>query len=98
MCDYHLRNNCFHPEKVQKGIVARPCEVHECEHCTSTSWQKQKIDATFAYYQGIIDLMNSPSELTPHNEGLQAIQEKESKLRTRKTSFLFKNPLQSLFK
>jgi hypothetical protein len=56
MCDFHLKGKCFHPEKVQKGLVAANCEVHQCQHCTNKPWQNKRISDEFNYYQSLIDL------------------------------------------
>ena len=65
MCDYHLKENCFHPEKVHRGLIAIPCEVHECTHCTNESWQKKKIQEQMEYHYGIVKL--SKQELPSFN-------------------------------
>lgn len=54
MCDFHLRDKCFHPEKVGKGLVALPCKAHDCKHCTDEGWRIKKIENELAYYSYII--------------------------------------------
>ena len=56
MCEFHLKDNCFHPEKVQRGLVAIPCQVHDCKHCTNEKWQNQKIKEELDYHNNIIKL------------------------------------------
>lgn len=56
MCDFHLKDNCFHPEKVQRGLVAIPCQVHECKHCTNIKWQQEQIQEKIDYHDSIIKL------------------------------------------
>lgn len=65
MCEYHLKNNCFHPQKVQRGLVAIPCEVHACNHCTNSKWQEEKIQEKMEYHQSIVKL--SRQELPSFN-------------------------------
>lgn len=65
MCDYYLKEKCFHPEKVRKGLIAIPCEVQKCTHCTNKSWQKNKINEQINYYNGIVKL--SRQELPTFN-------------------------------
>jgi outer membrane lipopolysaccharide assembly protein LptE/RlpB len=43
MCDFHLKEKCFHPEKVQKGLIAISCDANNCTHCTDENWRKAKI-------------------------------------------------------
>lgn len=49
MCNYNIEEQCFHPEKVPKGLVALPCDVHNCTQCTNKEWQKtqQKQDTKY---------------------------------------------------
>ena len=56
MCEYHLKENCFHPEKVQRGLIAIPCEVHDCKQCTNKIWQQEKITELKEYHNSIIKL------------------------------------------
>lgn len=59
MCEFHLKGQCFHPQKATKGIVATNCSFHDCSDCTSKQWQKTMVDENYAYYQSIIDLTNN---------------------------------------
>ena len=54
MCDYHLKEKCFHPELVGKGLIAKQCEVHTCKHCTDEVWRIKKINDELTYYNNII--------------------------------------------
>ncbi|MCF7799176.1 hypothetical protein K9M74_04710 [Candidatus Woesearchaeota archaeon] len=95
MCEYHLQETCFHPKRVTKGLVALPCEVHDCEHCTDRPWQTKKIADDFSYYHSILEMINSNEQNLPQTT--TTIQEKNS--RSRKfPAILLKNPLQGLFK
>ncbi len=94
MCDYYLKGICFHPERVEKGLVGKPCEVHTCEQCTNKQWQQQKINEDFAYYTSILEAITSPKENSPQGTTIQ-----ENNSRSRKfPAFLLKNPLQGMFK
>lgn len=95
MCDYHLKGTCFHPKRVEKGFIALPCEVHECEHCTNKTWQDQQINTEYTYYQSIVDMISATE---PNASPVTTIQEKnEAKGKSFSFSFL-RNPLQGLFK
>ena len=95
MCEYYLKENCFHPQRVAKGLIALPCEVHDCDHCTDKRWQQKKIDADFDYYHSILEMISSPEPNLP--QATTTIQENNSKSR-RFPALLLKNPLQGLFK
>ena len=56
MCEYHLKGQCFHPQKARKGTVAVACMFHSCNECTNKKWQEEKIEADLAYYQSVIEL------------------------------------------
>ncbi len=56
MCEFHLKGQCFHPEKTEKGLVASGCEFHDCSQCTNKNWQQEKIAEHYAYYQSIITI------------------------------------------
>lgn len=79
MCDFHLKGKCFHPEKVEKGLVAINCNVHGCTQCTNSSWQVKKINSDIEYYQSLIDLTatNIQSEI----EGLPDVKPGDELLR-----------------
>lgn len=70
MCDFHLKGKCFHPERVQKGLVAIACDVHRCEYCTDKPWQEKRISEDFKYYQSLIELTATDRalEITPLTE------------------------------
>jgi len=87
MCDFHLKGKCFHPEKVQKGLIAISCDVHSCSSCTNNEWQSKQIDEKFKYYQNLIELTHVNMELQP--EGLPDIMPGEELTRkdTRKKIF-----------
>ena len=70
MCDFHLKGQCFHPEKAAKGIVATSCKFHNCSDCTNKTWQKSKVEETYNYYQSIVELTQ--------NTKLEVLDEKKS--------------------
>jgi|AntAceMinimDraft_17_1070374.scaffolds.fasta_scaffold133995_1 hypothetical protein len=73
MCEFHLKDNCFHPEKVQRGLVAIPCKVHDCKQCTNKIWQQEKIKEEMAYHNSILKL--SKQELPSFNMQKENIDE-----------------------
>lgn len=62
MCEYHLKGQCFHPQKTQKGLVATECKFHDCSKCTNPHWQQQKIEKHYEYYQSILEITSSASQ------------------------------------
>lgn len=59
MCEFHLKDQCFHPDKTAKGIVASNCTFHDCSQCTNKTWQQEKIAENYAYYRSIISLASA---------------------------------------
>ncbi len=59
MCDFHLKGNCFHPERVQTGLIANKCNFESCNDCTNKEWQQNKIQSLNKYHQDIISLINN---------------------------------------
>lgn len=57
MCDFHLKGQCFHPEKVQKGLIAIPCQVHNCTKCTNENWKNAKISEQIKNNNEMIKLL-----------------------------------------
>lgn len=62
MCEFHLKGNCFHPEKVSKGVVANTCDVHSCDHCTNKIWQTTMVNKDIDYHQLLLNLAMNPKE------------------------------------
>lgn len=62
MCDFHLKGNCFHPEIVGKGLIAKECDVHSCSSCTDENWQLEKINKEIKYHQALVNLALSPEK------------------------------------
>ncbi len=56
MCEFHLREKCFHPNRVNKGLIATSCDIHECNHCTDEHWRLKKIESELEYHNNIIAL------------------------------------------
>lgn len=71
MCEFHLRGNCFHPEIVGKGTIAKKCDVHSCKSCTDKRWQLEKINKEIEYHQALLNLALSPGkEVAVENGGI----------------------------
>ncbi|MCA9478584.1 MAG: hypothetical protein KC535_05545 [Nanoarchaeota archaeon] len=74
MCDFHLKGQCFHPEKTKKGFVATSCQFHDCSQCTNKIWQKNMIEENYSYYQSIVELtQNKEAEIPESVEKRQPI-------------------------
>ncbi len=58
MCEFHLKGNCFHPNRVIKGSVAIPCTVHSCGDCTDKEWQEEQIQDFINYYKELAAMSN----------------------------------------
>ena len=56
MCEFHLKGQCFHPEKTMKGIVATPCKFQACGEWTNKKWQQNMVEENYNYYQSIVEL------------------------------------------
>lgn len=62
MCDFHLKGQCFHPEKTKKGLVATGCQFHDCSQCTNKAWQRERVQENYTYYESILAATNIPSQ------------------------------------
>jgi hypothetical protein len=56
VCEFYLKGNCFHPEKVGKGTIANSCDVHSCNDCTNRVWQTSMINKDINYHQTLLNL------------------------------------------
>lgn len=56
MCDFHLKHQCFHPNKVERGKIATDCEAHRCIDCTDSKWKANYVREQFSYLQELITL------------------------------------------
>lgn len=62
MCDFHLKGQCFHPEKTVKGIVSTTCTFHDCSKCTNKTWQTNMVEENYSYYQSIVELTQNQKQ------------------------------------
>jgi len=91
MCEYHLKGNCFHPEKVSKGNVANKCDVHECNQCTNRTWQTIMINKEINYHQAILNMALQSQEENTNTAKLITTKievEEESRFRSPFRNFL----------
>ena len=56
MCEFHLKGQCFHPEKTTKGIVATNCKFQNCSDCTNKHWQQNMVEENYNYYESIVKI------------------------------------------
>lgn len=88
MCDFHFKERCFHPERVDKGLVAIKCEVHDCNQCTNKKWQSERISASMQYYSNILSiasLTSAPQEPAVSEDAIAP-----------SPTTIFKNPFKSI--
>lgn len=94
MCEFHLKGNCFHPEKVGKGTIADNCDVHSCNHCTNKTWQTTMINKEINYHQTLLNLALKHQEELKVQE-IQTTQieiQKENRFKSPFTKFLGRRP------
>ena len=88
MCEFHFKERCFHPERVEKGIVASKCEVHDCSQCTNKKWQSERISANMQYYSNLMtisSLTSTPQQQAANEDVVAPI-----------PTTIFKNPFKSI--